>query len=47
MEYESPYIIIKQSKKEDVITLSLDTEKPETGDGAGAHFSRKMLRMCS
>lgn len=38
MEYESPYIIIKQSKKEDVITLSLDTEKPETGDGGWGPF---------
>ncbi len=40
MEYEAPYIIIRQSEKEDVITLSLDTdtEKPETGGGWGPFF---------
>lgn len=39
MEYESPYIIIKQSKKEDIITFSIDVEKPEPGDpGWGPFF---------
>lgn len=38
MEYESPFIIIKQSKKEDVITLSLEVEKPEIDDGGWGPF---------
>ena len=34
MEYESPYIIIKLSEKEDVITLSVDPD-PGSGEGGG------------
>ncbi len=32
MEYEKPYIIIKQSEKEDVITLSVDITNPDDGE---------------
>jgi len=38
MEYEKPYIIIRQSEKEDVITLSVGPTNPDIEDGQWGPF---------